>query len=230
MTKVYRHRRNDTDEIFYIGITTKRKRPFSKQSRNKYWHNVVNKVGYSVEILKENISWLNACELEMLLISEYGRKDLGLGNLVNLTDGGEGIINPTKSVRDSRSNRMKGKKYAKGYKHTDEALIKIGLSSKGNKYRLGLVSPRKGVKLSKETKTKISIAFKGRKYSDNHKLSISKSCSKKVYQYSKEMILINEYYGASQASRITGINKSHIAEVSRGNSIRKTAGGYIWKY
>ena len=90
---VYRHRRNDTNEIFYIGIAKKATRPYSKCDRNKHWKHIVNKYGYQIEIIQEVETWEDACELEMFLISEYGRKDLGLGNLVNMTDGGDGTLN-----------------------------------------------------------------------------------------------------------------------------------------
>ena len=37
--------------------------------------------------------------LEIELIAKFGRKDLGKGSLLNLTDGGEGQVNPTQAVR-----------------------------------------------------------------------------------------------------------------------------------
>ena len=89
MAVVYRHRRLDTFEVFYIGIGKTEKRAYSKKSRNKWWKNIILKTEYSVEIIIEDISWKEAQEVEVLLISEYGRRDLGLGNLVNLTNGGE---------------------------------------------------------------------------------------------------------------------------------------------
>ena len=90
MSIVYRHRRLDTFEVFYIGIGKTEKRAYSKKNRNKWWKNIILKTEYSVEIIIEDISWKEAQEVEVLLISEYGRRDLGLGNLVNLTNGGEG--------------------------------------------------------------------------------------------------------------------------------------------
>lgn len=44
-------------------------------------------------MLRENLSEFEAFELEKKLICEYGRKDLGTGLLMNLTDGGEGSSN-----------------------------------------------------------------------------------------------------------------------------------------
>lgn len=86
--QVYLHYRNDTNEVFYVGIG-RGNRPRNKRNRNIHWKNIVNKFGYTVKILAKNLSWINACKLEIALIKKYGRKDLGLGNLVNLTNGGD---------------------------------------------------------------------------------------------------------------------------------------------
>lgn len=90
---VYRHIRLDNNKVFYIGISNNMRRPFRKDKRNKFWVNIVNKTDYIVEIISKGLSWEDACELEILLIQEYGRRNLGLGELVNLTDGGDGMIN-----------------------------------------------------------------------------------------------------------------------------------------
>ena len=92
MTVVYRHRTLDTNEVFYVGIGSI-KRPYKKYGRNNFWKNIVNKHGYYVEIIQENLDWDSACELEEFLIKLYGRKDLGTGCLVNMTNGGDGLKN-----------------------------------------------------------------------------------------------------------------------------------------
>lgn len=99
---VYRHRRLDTFEIFYIGLgnvylehkdsktsSVFYRRAYNTKGRNNWWKKVVNKTDYQVEILSTNLTKEDACELEEFLIQEYGRRDLGLGNLINMTDGGE---------------------------------------------------------------------------------------------------------------------------------------------
>ena len=50
---------------------------------------------------------------------------------------------------------------------------------------------------------------------------------KKVQQYTIEGEFINEFNSVSEASKITGCNKSSIAKVIRFE--RKTAGGYLWR-
>jgi hypothetical protein len=94
MAIVYLHRRKDSNEIFYIGIGKDRYRIGRKANRNKYWHNIVNKYGYTKEVLMSDLTWGEAITEEIKLIKKYGRKDLGTGNLVNMTRGGDGC--PTK--------------------------------------------------------------------------------------------------------------------------------------
>lgn len=90
---VYRHRRNDDHSIFYIGLgnTPNHSRARSKFGRNDHWKNIVNKCGFTYEILKSKLTQSEACELEVFLIELYGRYDLKEGKLVNKTEGGEGV-------------------------------------------------------------------------------------------------------------------------------------------
>lgn len=127
MAVVYQHIRKDTNQIFYIGIGKTIARSKSKKSRNRYWHHIVDKVGYNVEILHNNIDWDNACELEMDYIKKYGRQDLGTGILVNMTDGGDGSVN----VIVTEESRMKLSKAHKGKSLSNEHREKIGKSNIG---------------------------------------------------------------------------------------------------
>lgn len=110
MAVVYRHLK-PSGEVFYIGIGKTLSRAYSKHNRNKYWKNLVSKYGYEVQILKQDISWGEACELEKILIYWYGRRDLILGTLVNMTDGGEGALGVVMSEETLRlkSSIMKDK-------------------------------------------------------------------------------------------------------------------------
>ena len=105
---MYTHRKADTYEVFYVGIGTTERRAYAfNKSRNQHWTNVYKKHGVIVEIVASDISWEKACELEQLMIKEYGRKDLGLGSLVNMTDGGDGQVNPSIETREkSKKSRM----------------------------------------------------------------------------------------------------------------------------
>jgi hypothetical protein len=131
MAYVYRHLRKDTAEVFYIGIgsDTKYKRANEISARTKYWKHVANKVGRVVEIIEDDLTWEEACEREKYWIKFYGRKDLKEGNLVNMTDGGDGTL---------------------GHHHSDEAKHKISVASKGR-----FVSEETRKKLSDANKGKI---------------------------------------------------------------------------
>ena len=68
MAIVYRHRRLDTNEIFYVGIGKKEARAYIKKGRNNLWNKIVQKTNYNIEILQKDISIEEACELEEFLI------------------------------------------------------------------------------------------------------------------------------------------------------------------
>jgi hypothetical protein len=53
---------------------------------------------------------------------------------------------------------------------------------------------------------------------------------KAVIQYTKDMEFVNEFIGVREAYRKTKIDHRSIAAVASGSSIRKTAGGFKWKY
>lgn len=76
--------------IFYVGKGSKL-RYKGTDHRNNHWINTVNKYGFNIEIIKDNLNEKDSFELEKKLISKYGRIDLKTGTLVNLTDGGEGL-------------------------------------------------------------------------------------------------------------------------------------------
>lgn len=123
MAIVYRHRRNDTNEVFYIGIGTTEKRAASCIARNKMWHSVVKKAGgFYYDIIYHSISWNEACAEEKRFILEYGRRDLNTGILVNMTDGGDGLngYKPTEESNKKRSQSLLGRKkvYVKGCRKT----------------------------------------------------------------------------------------------------------------
>ena len=97
---------------FYVGIgkTKTRWNPNSMaQPRNRHCRSIVRKYGPAnilVEVI-EGVSWGDACRLEQTLIAWFGRKDLELGPLVNMTDGGDGAPNPSNTKRSAQSELMK---------------------------------------------------------------------------------------------------------------------------
>ncbi len=107
---VYIHRKKTNLKPFYVGMGSK-SRPHCISSRNRHWTNTYNKHGLIVQVIAENLSVEDAYELEVLLISEYGRLDLGVGLLVNLDSGGKGATGhvPTKSARNKLRERLSKK-------------------------------------------------------------------------------------------------------------------------
>lgn len=156
MACVYKHIRQDTNDVFYIGIGKTTKRSTSHIGRNQYWWNIINKTVWISEIIEDGLTWDTACEREKYWIKYYGRKDLNEGTLVNMTDGGDGNINRicTKEFKDKLS------KFNTGKILTDEQKEKISKSSKGKK-------------ITEEQKQKISSTLSGRRLSEDHKKNIS---------------------------------------------------------
>jgi hypothetical protein len=109
---IYAHYRNDTDVVFYIG-KGEGNRHNSKQGRNPYWHNIVKAHGYKSEILQHFETEEEAFQAEQELIAELGRKDLGNGLLVNMSDGGEGASGAVRTL-EQRKNYS-----AKAWKRTE---------------------------------------------------------------------------------------------------------------
>lgn len=170
MAIVYRHsKNNNNNEVFYIGIGEDEGRAYKSNGRTKYWNNIVNKYGYIIEILITNISYDEAKIIEIGLIEYYGRRDLGTGILVNLTEGGDGSV---------------------GFKHSEET--KSLLSKKGK----GRIAWNKGVSPSEKTKEKISKKLIGNNngtgYNHTEKTKEKISNSKKDKFPSKKIIEIRK--------------------------------------
>jgi len=111
---VYTHLNPQTKEIFYVGIG-KGNRAWNKGAgRNKFWENYVNKYGFEVEIMAENITRNQAGKIEIELIAHLGRRQIEEGGtLVNRSlggDGGSGGYTHTEEWKRQHSERQLGKK------------------------------------------------------------------------------------------------------------------------
>ena len=144
----YAHFKKSNGQIFYIGKGRKN-RHLKKDNRNEYWHRIVLKHGISVEKLAIWATEQEALEHEKFLIWCF--RDMGI-QLANMTDGGDGLSNPSIETRLklSQNNAMR----------KPENAAKISLA-------------RKGVKLSQEHSKKISLGLTGRKLSDVTRAKLS---------------------------------------------------------
>jgi hypothetical protein len=217
MAILYRHIRLDKNEPFYIGIGKTIKRAYSSINRNNYWHNIVgtDKKNYRIEILFEGISYEEAILKEKEFILLYGRKDLGKGSLVNVTDGGEGTLGRIVSKELRKKLSTVNPKIWLGKKRPELAEMTI----KMNKERVW----------SKESRDKLSKSRSG----SNHELYGKFG---KDHHTSKSIICVNTgitYESIRSASQILNLNHGHIASVVRGvlkaTGHKKYPGGLTFK-
>ena len=203
MAVVYLHRRKDTNEIFYVGIGQTEKRAYDvKNRKNKHWKGIIERYGYTVEILLTDLSWDQACEKEKELITEIGRKDLKLGPLVNMTDGGEGQNNPSEETRKKLQ-----------YKKTEQ-------------HKELLRNYRVGVKQSKETiekrlatgfyktedyKQKQREAHLGKPRSEETKQKLRKPKPPRTKEHSDKISQAKK----GKPSHMKGVKKSHVWEFEK---------------
>jgi hypothetical protein len=213
---VYQHRRLDTGEVFYIGIGKDASRAYSKKKRNKHWKYIVDKVGYAVDILIEGCSIEDAKAVEIGMISDYGRKDLKLGPLVNMTDGGDGTINHSPEVIKSISQKLVGRK------RSVQSIESQRLT-------------RIGTHLSEETKLKISERHKGRTFTENHKRKLSEKARrpninrrKPIVQLDSAGNVINEFDSMTIAAQV--LRLKYITRLSNALKNGTRSAGYFWKY
>lgn len=210
MIYVYQHIRRDKLEVFYVGIGNKR-RPYSKSIRSKHWHNVVSKAGYDVEILRTCNTFEEAGLWEKFFIKMYGRKDLNLGPLVNMTEGGYGGYQPSEDRRKEMSKKWSGEGnpwYGKnrsgvnnpnfGRKMPCPPERRLALTGPNNP-NYGKKRPEISVKLSGQNNP-----MYGKKRDDKLKSAVSKAQSKPVIN-----IITGEIYkNTIEASEKNNINIS----------------------
>jgi group I intron endonuclease len=202
----YIHTRKDNNKVFYVG-KGKGKRAFSKENRNKHWHHVVNKAGYSVDVCAYWETENEALEHEKFLIACFKE----LSTLVNMTDGGEGIsgYSHTDKAKQLMSEARKGKSsyWNIGRTPTEEARLKMSESQKGRKH-------------TEETKKKMSASQSKEKNSMWGKKNLGKARAVRCIDTGEV------FYSATEAALQKNMSRSKITAVCLGT--RKTTNNLRW--
>ncbi len=214
---VYIHRRNDTNDVFYVGKGNGR-RANSKHRRSDWWNSIVAKAGgFTVEFAEKEMSEESAFDLEIELIKFYRENGY---TLCNHTDGGEG---------------------PSGMVHTEEAKAKIALAHKGNKYNVGRKHSdeiREKLSKSKKGRNKGQTHNRGRKHSDESKknMSIAQKNSPQAQSLKKPVLCSNGMLFGSIADAVSWLRDNGKTAAVDTNIIKcckgrnKTAYGFTWKY
>ena len=209
---VYRH--TCPNGKVYIGITRQsvkdRWRSGLGYKNNPHFFNAIKKYGWENiqhEVLAENLTKQEACDLERLLIFMSNSTDREFG--YNSQSGGETGAVHSKEVRKHLSEIGKTKTGEQnnfyGHRHSEEAKRKMSIAKHNNP------NTSRNAKIGGE-----ACAVKRRKA---------------VLQYDLNGNLLAEYPSTTEANlHITnGKNKfGHIADVCNGK--RQTYLGYVWRY
>jgi hypothetical protein len=205
---VYIHIRKDNGEPFYVGMGSKKwNRVSSKKNRNQWWLNITKKYGYDYIFLDENLTEYEAFELEKYWIKRIGRNDLGLGTLVNLTDGGEG---------------------KSGCKHTQESILKIKEKRKNQiitqKHKDKISISGIGRIVSQQTKEKISKLHLGSKRTEETK--------QKMRGHKTGNLVLNFetgifYQSCREAATYCSLNSSTLKNMLSGRRTNKSKLRYV---
>lgn len=225
-------------EVFYVGIGSNNKRPYNKHSRNKFWKKLVKKYKdiYEVQVIKTNLNVEEACDIERCLISWFGRRDLGTGCLVNMTDGGEATLGrimegwqkellskQRKGTMLGEDNPNYGNSWSDGQKeHMSKTMKEL--------YKKGVLVPN------------LEALNKGRKnkeknFKENPQLALDMakrvSDNKSLYDYLKIDIItgeiLEEYTTFMNLKEVyPNVGKTVVNSVCNGYKVSYL--GYLWRY
>jgi len=193
------------------------------------------KENFTKEILEDNLTKENICEREIYWIkilntnSKYG---------YNLTDGGDGINNPSEEIRKKLSELGKKRigelnnRY--GSKLTEEHIQILRDVNSGKKMseevKQKISIKKKGFKMSDETKKKMSENRIGKKLPEHirKKMSENKPNKIKVVKIDKKTkIVLCVYESLKLASLDSGVKIPNISMCI--NKKLKSSGGFIWE-
>lgn len=166
MYYTYAYLRKKDRTPYYIGKGQKR-RMFAEHWRGN--GSFTPKDKDRIIVLKYFVDEIEAYKHEMYMIAVLGRKDLGTGILINISDGGEGSSNVSEKTRKLISKAHKGKVYNEQIrKKISETRKNKGikcpdyLKEHFSKIYSGEGNPNYGKKHSPETLAKISASTRGK--------------------------------------------------------------------
>lgn len=229
---IYVHIKKKDGQPFYIG-KGKGIRAMSKQFRNKFWHNIVNKYGYEIVMLEENLSEVKAYELEIYWINRIGRRDLKCGPLVNMSNGGEGEAGRVFTEEHKRNMSISHT----GKIVSDETRKKISIAGIGRKLseahkKILRDTPKMlGKHHTEESKQKMRIANTGRILTEEHKAKIPGRAKDMfaVVQLTKNNEVVKIWDSHHDAAKAVNSDRpERILSVC--NGILKTHKQFIWKF
>lgn len=135
---VYIHRKADDGEPFYVGKGARADRATAKIGRNVAWKRIVAKHGFTVETFACCIDDKAAQEVERALIARLGRRHLGTGPLVNMTEGGDGhaglpVSEETRRKRSENAKRPRSEAWIKSMRAARKGGGNGGVVKKGDR-------------------------------------------------------------------------------------------------
>src|SRR6201993_3615282 len=138
-------------------------------STNRILNGILSKIrSAGLAPLIEIVAWFDleadAFAFESTLITQFGRRNLGLGSLANMTDGGDGASNPSPEARAKMTATRTGRTA------TEETRARMSAARTGKKLgplseerRAAIGAVHRGKTVSEEARRKIGAAQLGRK-------------------------------------------------------------------
>lgn len=249
-------------EPFYIGYG-KNKRHLShinpkkwRRDKNKHKVNKIKKIINTCSepiIIKlyENLKPKEAKKIEIELINLIGRYDKQLGPLVNMTSGGDGIVDNviTEETREKLSKVWKGRK-RKPFTEEHKKNISKATSGKNNaNWKHGRTNKKTNCEKCNKSISKYNKKgavrslckscdinpFYGKSHTDETKQKISLKCKGNIPPNAKKIVMldingniIKIFKSLAEAVRETKYNSLGITQCCKGE--RETYKDYKWEY
>jgi hypothetical protein len=150
---IYLHYKPD-EILFYIGKGSGKRAYDFTTSRSDWYKSIVRKYGrenITVDVLNcaDEADSIYQEQVFILMAKEQGFE------LCNLTDGGDGLLNPSQKTREKMAKSARGNTSRRGKRASQETLEKMRIASLGNKNALGY-------KHSPEVIARLKASLRGR--------------------------------------------------------------------